>query len=188
MDNAALFTTFPGYLGGPNPAAATDWTAAGGPTIGVNGTLAGMHDAFGPTDNSAATTWGFLQGVGTSYSQTITLSANTNYDFSFLAGNRFSDMDATGRVTIADNATTFYDSTSTNWGNTVFQLVNAQFMTGAMISGDVVLTLSNTSPAGDNTVNYSNLILTAVPEPNSFSLFFLGGIGILMRRRKSSQG
>ena len=79
--NAALFTTFPGYVGGANPAAIDNWIHAGGSNRGINGV--GISNPFGPTDKSAATYYGFIQGTGGTLSQTLTLSANTAYDISF---------------------------------------------------------------------------------------------------------
>ncbi len=42
----------------------------------------------------------------------------------------------------------------------------------------------HTSPAGDNTVNYSNIVVDAVPEPSTTALLGLGGLALILRRRK----
>ena len=190
--NAASFTVFPGYLGGgSNPSTIPNWTFNSGEAGngGINGTLPGLSNPFGPADKSAASTWGFLQITGNSFTQTLTLAASTTYDLSFLAANRSSNANALGRVLLADDSTTYFDSTVTNWGTSQFQAVTDQFSTGASFDGNVVLTLSNNSPAGDNTVNYSNLVIDAVaqpnpiPEPSSAAVLCLGGIVLLLRRR-----
>ncbi len=159
--NAALFTTFPGYVGGANPAAIDNWTHAGGSNRGINGS--GISTPFGPADQSAATYYGFIQGTGGTLSQTITLSHNTAYDISFLAANRNGNATAAGRVVVADNSTTYYDSGVTVWGTAAFQLVSASFTTPAWIDGTITITLSNDSPGGDNTVSYSDVSIDPVP-------------------------
>ncbi|MEJ6780689.1 MAG: PEP-CTERM sorting domain-containing protein [Akkermansiaceae bacterium] len=185
--DATLFSASPGYTtSSPNPTTIPSWTWVGtGGGHGVNGTIVGMHSPFGPTDNSATSTWGFLQGSGTAaIAQTIILSANTTYDISFLAANRGTNASAEGQVTIADDSTTYYDSNSTDWDNSAFESVVDQFSTGVSFDGNVVITLSNTSPAGDNTVNYSNIVVDAVPEPSTTALLGLGGLALILRRRK----
>ena len=184
--DATLFSTFPGYRGGSNPSDIPSWTFTGsGGNSGVNGTLAGMHNPFGPTDKSAADTWGFLQGAGSAQmQQVIALLPNTTYDISFLAANRSNNPNASGQVTISDDSTTYYDSGSNSYDNAAFQTVTTQFSTGGSFDGDVVITLSNTSPAGDNTVNYSNIVVDAVPEPSTTALLSLGGLALILRRRK----
>lgn len=163
---AASFSTAPGYAApwsASNPASLPDWTYTGAGLWGVNGTLAGMTSVFGPTDKSATSTWAFLQRPGGfpdagTLSQVVPLAANSTYSFSYLAAAR-SGENASGRVTIADNSTTYYDSGSTVWSKTAFQLVNAVINTGASIDGPVVLTLSSTA-AEAQSVNYSNFTIT----------------------------
>ena len=182
--NATSFSDFPGYADNSgNPAEIPDWTYTGSVQRGVNGTLAGMHNPFGPTDKSAASTWAFVQQAG-SISQTIVLQANTTYDISYLAASRSNNPDARGQVTVSDNSTTYYDSGGQHWNRTAFQAVASQFSTGASFDGPVVITLINTnSIAGDNTVNYSDVVVEAVPEPGSLALLTLGGLLIARRRR-----
>lgn len=116
--------------------------------------------------------------------QTLTLTINTTYDISFLAAGRDANGDTKGRVVLADNSTPYYDSGITTWDTAAFQSLSSQFASGASFDGPVVLPLSNTSPAGDNTVNYSNIVVDAVPEPSTTALLGLGGIALLLRRRK----
>ncbi len=116
--------------------------------------------------------------------QIIVLFSDTTYDISYLAASRSNNPNATGQVTISDDSTTYYDSGSQGWDNAAFQAVATQFSTGGSFDGNVVITLSNTSPAGDNTVNYSNIVVDAVPEPSTTALLGLGGLALILRRRK----
>ena len=183
--NAAGFgAAFPGYrqAGGPNPAEIDNWTHSLAGNAGINGV--GLHNPFGPSDKSAATYYAFVQGAGSpgsTLSQTISLAPNTTYDISFLAAARASNPNASGTVTVADNSTTYYTSGNQAWSNAAFQAVAAQFSTGASFDGPVVIRLANTSPAGDNTVVYSNVVIT--PEPSSLALLGLGGLLVARRRR-----
>lgn len=162
--NATSFTAFPGYASpwsAGNPATVPGWTfsSTGGSVWGVNGTLGGMANVFGPGDKSAASTWGFVQNPGGSLSQVLSLQPNTTYQFSYLAAARNGEATASGQVTISDNTNTYYDSGSTAWGSAAFQLVSTQFSTGGSLDGPVVISLNNTA-APSQTVNFSNLSIT----------------------------
>lgn len=158
--NALEYTTSPGKNGGDNPDAIDNWTASDS-GIGINGSGSGMSTAFGPSDQSAATYYAFLQGGGKSLSQDITLSADTAYNISFLAANRSGNSAAAGCVVVADASTTYYDSGVTVWGTAAFQRITDYFITPASIDGTITITLSNDSPAGDNTVAYSDVSIEA---------------------------
>ncbi len=156
--NAALFTTFPGYVGGANPAVIANWTHAG--NCGINGT--GISTPFGPASQALANYYAFIQGAGGSLSQAIPLLPNTTYFIGFLAANRASNATAAGRVRIADSSTTYYDSGVTVWGTAAFALRTATFTTPNLTDGTITITLSNASPGGDNTVCYSDVSIDPV--------------------------
>ncbi|MBT7066053.1 MAG: hypothetical protein HN919_07105, partial [Verrucomicrobia bacterium] len=154
--NAALYTTYPGYNGGPNPAAIDNWSASD-VGIGINGS--GISTAFGPADKSAATYYAFIQNGGKSLSQDITLSADTAYNVSFLAANRSGESAATGRVVVADASATYYDSGASAWDTTAFQRITDYFITPASIDGTITITLANESGGGGGTVCYSDVAI-----------------------------
>jgi hypothetical protein len=159
--NAAAFTEAPGYAGGSNPAAIDNWTKSGPGGFGINGD--GLSTPFGPDDQSAATYYAFLQGTGQALTQDITLAANETYMISYLAGARNccgGGLDGAGRVLVADNSNTYYDSGVVEWDSSAFQQDFAVITTGASFDGQVSITLSNDSVAGDLTVDYSNILIT----------------------------
>jgi hypothetical protein len=180
--NAALVSNYPGYRGGLNPAEIDNWTSLG--TTGINGDSTGIAQPFAPADHGAVTDFVFLQNSGAVVTQIMSLTANTTYDISFLAANRNGNTLASGRVLVADDSATYYDSGFNIWGTAGFQAVATQFVTGASFDGAVVLTLSNDSLPGDNTVDYSNVVIEAVPEPTSLALLGMGSVLLLRRRRQ----
>ena len=181
--NAAGFTTFPGYANsGSNPSTITGWTYSGAVQFGINGD--GLTNPFGPGNRSAATYYAFIQRTG-QLSQALALTADTTYDISFLAAAR-NNNNALGRVTVADNSTTFYDSGLNAWSNSAFESVSSQFTTGSTLDGPVLITLINDSPNADLTVDYADVIVEVapIPEPSSLLLLGLGAFSTLLLRRR----
>lgn len=165
-DNAAEFTEYPGYVGGNNPAAVAEWIFSnnGAGNKGINGD--GLSTPFGPSNQSAATYYGFLQSGGTQFSQDLSgrLQAQRSYRISYLAASRAGNSSALGRVTVGDDAGTFYDSGQQHWSTAAFVWVSADFTTGASFDGPVVITLSNESITGDQSVDYSDVSIVQIPD------------------------
>ena len=165
-ENAAGFTEWPGYLtNNGNPSQINSWgfSKSAGVNGGINGV--GLHTPFGPSNQTAVTYYGFLQSVGTQFSQDLTgrLAPNSRYQISFKAANRSGNSSALGQVTVGDDSTTFYDSGVQSWSTAAFQSVTAEFTTGAAFDGPVVITLRNDSPTGvDLTVNYSDVEIVKI--------------------------
>lgn len=164
--NAGGFTSSPGYVGGENPLTVEGWilSKSGSGNLGINGL--GLSTVFGPSDQSAATYYGFLQHGGVQIAQELTgrLRPQRNYQISYLAANRSGNPDAVGRVTVCDENSTYYDSGPTVWGDNAFVAVNADFMTGEDFNGSVYITLSNESPPGDQSVSYSDVSIVQIPD------------------------
>lgn len=164
--NAAMFTNWPGYVGGSNPASITAWTYSGG-NRGINGE--GITTPFGPKTQSAVKYFAFIQQAGSSQlSQTIQLTPQSEYFIGFLAASRDVDPTATGRVVVADSVATFYDSGAIHWSTNNFQLVTASFTTSNSISGPVTIKLMNVSPVNES-VCFSDVSIDPVLFSDDFN-------------------
>jgi hypothetical protein len=165
-DNATGFTEYPGRIGGNNPASVAEWAFSrisdGG--MGINGD--GLSTPFGPSNQSAATYYAWLQNGGTQFSQDLSgrLQAQRSYRISYLAASRAGNNSALGRVTVGDDTGTFYDSGQQQWSSAAFVSVSADFTTSASFDGPVVITLSNESASGDLSVDYSAVSIVQIPD------------------------
>jgi len=164
--NAAGFTNFPGYATSPNPTNITSWTLTGA-GVGINGQ--GIQTVFGPIDQTGATYYAFLQNAGSKLTQTIYLKPQTGYFIGFIAANRSGNLNATGRVVVADSVTNFYDSGPTSWSTGRFELVTASFTAPGIINGPVTITLQNASGPADNTVCFSDVSIDPVLFNDDFN-------------------
>ena len=96
--NAPLFTAFPGYLGGANPATITGWTVLP-EGCGINGTLApGGGSPFAPAVNVPS--FLFMQGDRTA-TQAITTTVGRIYGSTFSAAARAGNV--SGLTVYAEN-------------------------------------------------------------------------------------
>ena len=158
--NAAGFTNWPGYVGGSNPTNIPGWTQISGPAggYGVNG-AGTVTSIFGPV-NTGGNTFGFIQGTGKTLAQNLpSLAVNTSYILSFLAAarNQSGESNDVFKVQIGDGASVFVTSGNVVATNAAFQNFSYPFTTPASFSGTPSLQLSNASPAGDHTVDFTSL-------------------------------
>jgi hypothetical protein len=167
--NAAGFTEYPGYIGGggSNPDTIDSWVFSNngsGGNAGINGV--GLSTPFGPSNQTATTYYGFLQQGGTQFSQDLTgrLQGQRSYRISYLAASRSGNSSALGRVRVGDDSSTFYDSGLQQWSTSAFASVSADFTADASFDGPVVITLSNVSEAGDQSVDYSDVSIVQIPD------------------------
>ena len=213
-DNAADFSTYPGYAGGSNAAAIEYFssTMASGSNFGINGPGTTNSGApFQPSDYYSASNsnlpndaadplqFAFIQVNGASQpasgsylSQTINLQSNTTYTLSFDAAERrvgFGNDGVTGDVSILNagavgGVVLDYDLTSIPNGD--FKYYTETFTTGTLL-GATTLRLTNTSDtAGDHTIDFADVSVT--PEPSTYALLGLGvGALLVMRRRLASR-
>jgi hypothetical protein len=183
-DNAAAFDNWPGYTGsnpggggtpgGDNPEI-EDWVGAGG--HGINRVEAGNLEApFAPSGYNFGATghFAFMQGAGTTLTQTIGgFTPGTSYTLNYLDATRAGN---TGGLTaeIAGASLVTAPSAAEFTARTLAFTANAETLT---------LTFTNSSPAGDNTVDIDNVSIV-IPEPTALGLVAFGGAALLARRRR----
>lgn len=162
--NGAAFTNNNGVCGGSNPADIDNWGRSG--AAGVNGGDTGW-DSFGPANRSAATYYAFVRR-GVTLTQTITLSPQSEYFIGYLTAARTA-YGGSGRVTVGDGVTNFYDSGTNVFSESAFELVGAHFLTPPSFSGDVTIMLAEVSPSGDKTVCFSDVSIDPLLFLDTFS-------------------
>ena len=191
--NASSFTNFYGYYGSidsnGNPDNATNWSATG--MGGVNGTGTGVGNVFGPTSliiNTGGTVadFAFIRNGGT-ISQNFSATAGQTYTVSFVAASRqtqTSDFyaDVTDNTTSAVLGNLGTRSTPIVPPNTEFTSYRFNFIA---TPDPLVLTIGNILPTGvsDESVSFSN-VTVAVPEPATLGLAGVGGLGLLLMKRR----
>ena len=145
--NISLFTSFPGYFGGANPASAPGWTTGGG--TGLNGTLApGTGSPFAPGANVPS----FLLMQGdTTASQAIATTVGHIYGFTFAAAARAGNV--SGLTVYADN------TVGPNLSIANGSLNGSNFVNyGFAFTGVGAQTIQfNSSGAGDHTSDVTNV-------------------------------
>ncbi|MDA8376420.1 MAG: PEP-CTERM sorting domain-containing protein [Planctomycetia bacterium] len=204
--NGASFLVWPGYSGESgtyngnpytNPAAPTDWTVftVGNGTWepGVNGTSGTAPNAaygapFTPTtlnlpDNSY---YGIMQFTGDYLSQTVATTAGESYTLSYLAAGR--NIDSTGLDVLNVVLT---DAINSNTITTqVPGISQAQFnpftLTFTATSASTNVEFLNNSTNSNNTVEIANVAMAPVPEPATLGVFAIGGLGLLLLKRRKA--
>jgi len=173
-----------------NGALGIGWTFADSsawtPDNGLGDGLTLANSPFNPP--SFSTPYGtfsqaaFLQGAGSSVSQTITgLVVNQTYNLSFLVGSRNANVDnGTQIVNVIMGGSQIWTSGLLSNG-TPFTLENVSF---TATSSSEVLEFEGVE-AGDHTAFITDTKIAATPEPVTLVLFGSGlvGIGGIMRRR-----
>ncbi len=204
VDNAGLFSTFPGYIGdGSNPTSITGWTSVAGyaPTTDNTGINLDSGAPFSPDTFVFA----FMQGTGTSLFQQINnLTVGQAYSVTYLAASRDN-----GQNTAAQNQAQALTATITNGpqidGSLMSTAANSapgtvmvpnffetQLFGFTASATSETLSFTNTSPSSfDSTVDIAGVVIdpiatTATPEPSAVALIGLGCAGMLLLKRRHS--
>ncbi|MGC9259510.1 MAG: PEP-CTERM sorting domain-containing protein, partial [Phycisphaerae bacterium] len=191
--NAAAYINFPGYDGGaavspnvtPNPTAPTNWTQNGTGGVGINGVDTTTGNPFGPSAQQATPTldWVFLQNAGAAVFQSYTVTAGQSYQVSYLDANRATDAGYAHAYVLGGSlAGPVLGQYQTTPGDVNFQAESFTYTADANTTDFLVL--QNASGAGDLTVDFTAVSVAAVPEPATLGLVAVGGLGLLLLKRR----
>ncbi len=191
-ENAAAYTSYPGYSTSPNPSGPTGWN--GHVTFGVNGPDTGFYGPgylpFGPspdtTINGGIPDFAFAQGSGSSISQIVATIPGQSYVLNYYGAAPAGQQDnmevlltdAIGGTTITSQTPSITDSKWTGF---------TMDFTAPSASTNVEF-LNNDPSGSSNTVDVTDVAMTPVPEPAAVGLFALGGLGMLLISRKRAAG
>ncbi len=195
---ATVFTdNFDGAGDGIGAGSFTNAWAIEGSLFGGAGTESIAEQPSGNT----APNWAFFQtnnaeGSGINIDTGAATIASQEYEFSFLTGSRSDelytgtmtaqlwDWDGTGALTTEGTLIGSFVG-----ANNIVSTITANsqnFTSAASIEGNVYVRFDLTANAGADFAQplLDNVSVTAVPEPSSAALLGLGGLALILRRRK----
>lgn len=190
--NASSYTIWPGYDGATgNPGAPLLWGNNNG-FSGVNGPDTGFFassgEPFAPTTNPNFD-FAFLQvnstqNLGTALYAYFNVTPGQSYTVTYQDATRSGD---TGSLsTYVENgpigAPVLYTNNTTP-SSSAFQNESFTYTAGSSTQDAIVFQNAGDGSA-DSTVDFSNVVITATPEPAALGMLGVGGAALLLMRRK----
>lgn len=175
------------YLSNGGTTTSNGWTWSGNAGV-INGTTATPWFASSPPGGYLDSQYGFVQGIGSSVSQSFTLATQSLVNISWLATGR----PAFGAVSGLATYTVTAGSLSLNASTTSGTPFAAYGLSGLLDAGTYALTFLHTGPdVADRSFFLDDVTLTAsayVPEPASAAIILMGVAGMLGLRRLTPGG
>jgi hypothetical protein len=193
--NASDFVTYPGYTSyGNGSAGITGWTVGSTGNDGINGPDTGFYsnpgagnspEPFAPTSTAGVRDFLFMQSTGASASQSVSTSAGQEYMLSYDAAARSGEAGSDAIEVILTDlvGNTQITSQSPAIADTGFNSFTVNFTAP---SASTAVEFLNNSSYSSGTVDVSNVSLAAVPEPATLGVFAIGGLGLLMLKRRKA--
>ncbi|MDA8375994.1 MAG: DUF642 domain-containing protein [Planctomycetia bacterium] len=202
--NASSYTTWPGYSSATgNPANPTDWTATDtlgnttGGLSGINGTDTGFYsnppsgqspEPFAPISTDGITDFLFLQGGAVTggglpiVSQTVATTAGQAYTLNYAGAARSGETADVLAVMVTDATNSNQIAVQTPAiSDTAFSNFTLNFTAP---SASTTIAFSNETPNGGGSVDVTDVSLNPVPEPATLELVTMGGLGLLLLKRR----
>ncbi|MGC9259195.1 MAG: DUF642 domain-containing protein [Phycisphaerae bacterium] len=189
--NAASYTTSPGYSTAgyqTSPNGPTGWTISD-VHVGVNGPGTGFSaEPFAPTSTSGVNDFVFIQNQNVNLYQTVATTAGQAYTLTYDAAARSGETADVLNVILTDatnsNQITIQTPAISDASFTPFTL---DFVAPSLSTTVEFLNQTANSPiTGGFTVDVSNISLAAVPEPATLGVFAIGGLGLLLLKRRKA--
>lgn len=139
--------------------------------------------ASGATDPDQRLMRGFLDSGVTGSTVTVTGIHFPQYDLYIYTDGNNGGATTTGQYTANGITVTTTDLANTDYTNAYVLGQNYIVIPG--LSGDLTLTATGSAGGFSSPINGIQLVSTPVPEPSSFALLGVGGLGLVVRRRRA---
>lgn len=175
------------YLANGGSTTSNGWTWSGNAGV-INGTTATPWFASSPPSGFLDSQYGFVQGMGSSVSQSFSLATQSLVEITWLATGR----PTFGAVTGVASYTVSAGALALNAGTTSAASFTSNSLSGLLGAGTHTLTFLHTGPdSADRSFFLDDVTVTAsayVPEPASAAIIIMGVAGMIGLRRLTPAG